>query len=747
MKELTHRDEIHGDVDYDPLAVALLNTPTLQRLGRVYQLGFGHLVYRGGTHTRLSHSMGTYATAGRLVAALRHNYESQAYPPRGAITADEFLPRASQATSPDLRLDLADPPDSTTHLSLRWTVLRHLVSWAALLHDVGHVPLGHTLEDEFEGIYEKHDRFSSPRLVHLWLGTPAGDDSDIRGVLRRTELYPEAFHRLGLTNGDDVWATVFLICTWKEEVSNGRRTSFQEILRSDISRADENGADHTVASRLLTEIDRLTPTLFSPYMADIVANTISADYLDYLRRDPQNLGLDVLKDDRVVSRFWIGKDHLDQARMALSLVDRRGKRRLDTCTGVVDLVRQRYRFAEIVYYHKTKVSASAMLAKVFHLIGAPDETPDVREIPALGEAATVVDELLAAGRSRAGKLRVLRSSYLPSTLLDTEIGDESLGILLRERAWAQLESSVKAGERESAIDAIQSITLLDAIARRELFKVAFTMDADQFKPLGGRRDSPVGDVERALGELIKRLRADASERANVEGVMVSAAGWEQNSVLLYVPPRKSQAKGIETGALADGTVVTLGDHPAVEAAVKDLSKHYSELWRLIVLVHPDHISDVIGLSDAIDAFVTAQFPGIDVRQAAVIDALESCCWFPYQRCFDRDAGRLFLQLHGGAPDLDVDWSVLGEFERITNARTTDDELAYGGALLATLNRRVGVTAAEKAIAKIPTGTLTERVAAHRDEVLASASREGQKDDAELRATQTALNLIADELVR
>src|SRR3954449_4532608 len=92
MADKTHRDEIHGDVRYDPLAVALLDTPTLQRLGRVYQLGYGHLVYRGGTHTRLSHSMGTYATAARLVAALRHNYESRSLPPRGAIGAADFLP-------------------------------------------------------------------------------------------------------------------------------------------------------------------------------------------------------------------------------------------------------------------------------------------------------------------------------------------------------------------------------------------------------------------------------------------------------------------------------------------------------------------------------------------------------------------------------------------------------------------------------------------------------------------------------
>lgn len=355
MPDLIHRDEIHGDVRYDPLAVALLNTPTLQRLGRVYQLGYGHLVYRGGTHTRLSHAMGTYHTASRLVAALRSNYEGSTAPPPGAVDPGAFLPRRPHGT---------DASPTANQLSDRWTVLQQLVAWAALLHDVGHIPLGHTLEDEFDGIFEKHDDFVSPRLRHLWLAP----DSAIHAVLRRTDLYPASFGRLGISDGEAVAAAVLLICTWKEKVDGTQRRTFEEILQAHIS--DPKRPDG-IAPDLLDAMDAVSPNLFSPYMADIVANTISADYLDYLRRDPHNLGLDVLRDDRVVSRFWVGLDHRDQARMALALVDRRGKPRLDTCTGVVELVRQRYRFAEIVYYHRTKVAASAMLAKVFHLIGPP----------------------------------------------------------------------------------------------------------------------------------------------------------------------------------------------------------------------------------------------------------------------------------------------------------------------------------------------------------------------------------------
>lgn len=764
MKDLTHRDEIHGDVYYDPLAVALLNTPTLQRLGRVYQLGYGHLVYRGGTHTRLSHCMGAYATAARLVNALRTNYEGKSKP-LGAIDPHEFLPRApaaagaaaaapaeSRSAPEPMRFDIEDGRPAGAEpaaispevddLADRWLVLLHLVSWAGLLHDVGHVPLGHTLEDEFDNIYRKHDDFSSPRLRHLWLA----EDSDIRRVLAHKELYPEAFRRLKITDPEDVWAALFLICTWKERITDGSRTSFEDLLAEHIeAKADENDP---VATALRDHMERLRGTLFSPYMADIVANTISADYLDYLRRDPRNLGLDVLKDDRVVSRFWVGRDHLRQARMALSLVDRRGKPRLDTCTGVVELVRQRYRFAEIVYYHKTKVAASAMLAKVFHLVDRPAEIPQPRALPRLHDVPALVDRLLEApARQRTERLNSLRGDCVPSTLLDTEIGDESLDPLLRERALRQVEAAVKSSDRNGAVAGLQAVSLLDSIARRELFKVCFSMDAKQFPALSGRPHLPPGEAERMLADLIKDLRADESARTELEAAMVDAAlGWPAAAILLYVPPRKSQAKGIETGALADGVVVTLGSHHAVEDAVEDLNNHYRNLWRLLVLVHPDHQDDAIGMSSAVDAFVTTRFPEVPLDDPAIRAALNDCCWFAYLPQKDRKAAAIFRELARNGGEGEVKWELLEEFDRLLDGRSGDEELAFGATLLDVLARTPGGDGCVRVREHFRNpGSLQRRVEELRGEVVVTMSREGAGDlPEELLSARAAIERIAEE---
>ncbi len=597
MKTITHRDQIHGDVRFDPLAVALLNTPALQRLGRIYQLGFAHLVYRGGTHTRLSHVMGAYHVADRLVELLRRNYTDAGDLPRGAAEPADFLPKGPGVAPTEVR----------------WDVLRHLVRWAAVLHDIGHVPLGHTLEDEFDGIYAKHDDFASPRIAYLWCKAADGLDSEIRRVFRDKNLLPESFRLLEL-DGEQAWQSVMLICLHKESVSDGDRLSFKDV----VERSDEATIPFI---RILKEALLNTEgRTFFPYMADIVGNTICADYLDYLRRDPSNVGLDVLRDDRVASRFYVGKTGNGLFRMALALEDRRGKPRLDTCTGVVELVRQRFRFAEVIYYHKTKVAASAMLAKVFTLIGKPEEVGPEPLYVAIDQVTALAEQLERDSMSADD----LREKCFPAFLLNPEIGDETLLLWLQDRAWKALAKAK--GDKEQVARCLRGISLLQAIARRSLYKVCFTIDRNAYARIspGSSEDQ---EVERRIQDTLKTLRKNEKGRADLESRMAAAAGWPEDSLLLYVPPRKSQAKGIETRALDKGDVVTLGEHSAVKKEVAGLNDAYKGLWRIILLVHPNYSADAIGLSRAVDSLVKGIWPTVD--RHTIIGPVRESAWFHY----------------------------------------------------------------------------------------------------------------------
>lgn len=101
------RDPLWNNIRLDPLALALLDTPVVQRLRYVRQLGLAFLVYPGATHTRFEHALGAYHLTG---VALRLLDE------RGALTG------VSQRD-------------------------QQIVRAAALLHDVGHYPFSHALEE------------------------------------------------------------------------------------------------------------------------------------------------------------------------------------------------------------------------------------------------------------------------------------------------------------------------------------------------------------------------------------------------------------------------------------------------------------------------------------------------------------------------------------------------------------------------------------------------------------------------
>lgn len=109
------RDPIHGDVSLSPRETAVLDLPDVQRLRGIKQLGTACLVYPGCLHTRFDHSLGAAAVAKRLLSELAG---------RGVRVA----------------------PD-----------LAEAVAIAALLHDVTHVPFGHTLEDE-RRLFPRHDK-------------------------------------------------------------------------------------------------------------------------------------------------------------------------------------------------------------------------------------------------------------------------------------------------------------------------------------------------------------------------------------------------------------------------------------------------------------------------------------------------------------------------------------------------------------------------------------------------------------
>lgn len=121
------RDPLWDNIRLEPVAAAAMDTPAVQRLRYVRQLGHAFLVYPGATHSRFEHALGAYHLARRALATLEE------------------------------RGDLAGIPDEE----------RLAVRLAALLHDIGHYPFSHALE---EAGFPSHEAIGVRRLGEGELG-------------------------------------------------------------------------------------------------------------------------------------------------------------------------------------------------------------------------------------------------------------------------------------------------------------------------------------------------------------------------------------------------------------------------------------------------------------------------------------------------------------------------------------------------------------------------------------------------
>ncbi len=121
------RDPVWDNIRLEPVAVAAMDTPAMQRLRYVRQLGHAFLVYPGATHTRFEHALGAYHLARRALATLEERGDL------AGLSTEECL----------------------------------AIRIAALLHDIGHYPFSHALE---EAGFVDHETLGAARLAEGALG-------------------------------------------------------------------------------------------------------------------------------------------------------------------------------------------------------------------------------------------------------------------------------------------------------------------------------------------------------------------------------------------------------------------------------------------------------------------------------------------------------------------------------------------------------------------------------------------------
>lgn len=104
-KKVIH-DSLWGTCEFDRWEIAVINTPLIQRLRQIRQIGFAYLTFPSATHSRFEHTLGVAHQTKKLIHALKPKYEKLF--------------------------------EGKTEIELQL---------AALLHDCGHGPFSHSSEE------------------------------------------------------------------------------------------------------------------------------------------------------------------------------------------------------------------------------------------------------------------------------------------------------------------------------------------------------------------------------------------------------------------------------------------------------------------------------------------------------------------------------------------------------------------------------------------------------------------------
>ncbi len=543
---------VHGYIWLFPEELAIVDHPAFQRLRRLRQMGFAHVVFPGATHTRFEHSLGAMHMAQRIVDSVNESYN-----------------RASDAD-----YSVADG-SSWLIKSIDGTVAR-LIRLGALLHDIGHIPYGHTLEDEL-GHLNKHDgvmrltRIAERRFPEYVVNTKAldastqvpGDGWSLQALV--DVLYQKVVQSLGLPHSP-FRVLSHIIC---------------KPPKSDSGEWKRDAA--AISARIPLDVCR-----------DIVGDTICADFLDYIARDWHHIGKPFTIDTRLFHYMEVREParHAESDKparpMFLINVGAGAKVRHDALTIILDLLQSRYKLSETVIFHRTKLAMIGTLDRCMlelralykevqldiptDLVKAAEDILLDRSDDALAEVLMTLNE----GLSGSARSKIAQAVGAEQVLPPPEDAAPSVQAGLTF-GTPRLQGPIK--QRQMLIE-----RLITAIKSRHVYTLAFKLRMSDF-PGNHSPSNP------HLQQVIAMYAVPEHRQSFLHGVEVML-GAPPGSLVMYVPhDGEMNAKVAKVNVYVEGDV---SEFTAYEERQRDASltrgalsaqvNRFYELWAAHVFV-------------------------------------------------------------------------------------------------------------------------------------------------------------------
>lgn len=586
-------DPVHQYIRFSRREMEVIDHPAFQRLFRIQQLGQTSLVYRGATHNRGLHALGALHAVTLLCDAIN---------------------RRVQATGPDHDGWALGPALDAHEITF--------ARLAALLHDIGHIAAGHTLEDEL-GILELHDANARLNLVldrPNWGGTNITEsDSPVGETLRERidRLFRPEANTIGLRYaGDSIGSAAAILL---------------HLISKDHSASDpRNYEGHGFRVGVVR---------------DLVGNTLCADLLDYIHRDWHYIGKPRHFDQRILHYTEVrqrrgsdGDSETARDAVVVNLVsDKAGRYRTDAVTSIASMLDSRYELWETALLHRTKTAAAAMLERAIgelvHTLGFFDNEADRVE----NIAEVLLESLLEA--TDHDVYRILGKDIAASPMVDVDGFKENP--TAKDLLW-------RVGQRILHKQVI-TITTNDAVSPDAVKRVARLFAPSR----GAYNGQPITPAQR---------RQAAKSRLEMLRALEDDFGLERGSLAMYCSPYGMGQKLAEVQVLHHGGVSSLSSVDETDrisgGQLEAQMERFNHLWRASLFAAPEamhYLGERHLVEDLGDAFQAALH--VEDRAKSV-----------------RSMSRVALRLHSVLPELYGDRLVRPDYQ--TAARLDIKQLAH-----------------------------------------------------------------------
>lgn len=391
-----------------------------------------------------------------------------------------------------------------------------------LLHDLCHVPYGHSIEDDLL-ILTPHDK-NEERFDRLWKTLPP----EVRGVM------------------------------------------------------DAGGLTEALTPLILSKADKKIDPEYR-FVEDVVGNTICADLLDYLRRDHMFTGLPLALGRRYEAGFYVfpeGDPHFGQ-HMVLR-IHRRGEERRDAVTEILKHLRYRYELSERALIHHAKLAADAMIGKALEmwhdamwveqasqrLTGDDPEAPPLPHGTDIEHVRTRLDEAFPVEQTEGQKHEPTAAETLDAAIsrrideLLTQRGDDGLLEFLKE--LPDDNDDRVDNSRRRAVATLASDLENRALFKRRARQAETSIGRDKFYETYG------------TPQVRRRIETRAAAFAGIE-----KAWW----VVLWLPPPKMKLKLAEV-LVDDGKgIKTFVEREGDQGRGTEIYRAHEQLWAVSVYMH------------------------------------------------------------------------------------------------------------------------------------------------------------------